>query len=495
MSQPTARRVAVAGTSAAVVAGMMLAGAPAGAAPVTLPFTNACAATAPIVGAVHKTAGSGATVDAPAAVDPGETFTYRIQPAGSSYPDSDSGASTTNISRLKIDYEIPANATFVSAAVVPGTGINLDGVAPSVLRVNTSGMADAAGTLLRLSGNNEVIANGANNNLKSEGGIRAPKLKKDLNGNPTGGESWFRLPAVDVTVTATGPGVITPKIRTAGTAGNYNANENYYTFLAKASMFGTQWAPTRCTPRDNQSAGLNAGAGALATITVADAGPTVEDTTTTLNVPGTAKTGTAVDLWALVKASDNTDAVGGTVQFKDNGTNIGGAIDLTDGGAKLAHTFAAAGAHSITATYSGANGFNASSGQALTVTVTDPAPVEVATTTTLEAPAAATTGTPVTLTATVETEGGDAVTTGTVRFLDGTTPIGEAIDVVNGKAVLAYPFGETGARQITATYTGATGFLESASAAATVTVTAPDGPVDPGTPGGGTGSLENIFGS
>ncbi|GAA4481560.1 hypothetical protein GCM10023094_29960 [Rhodococcus olei] len=867
MSTPSARSLAVPVTSAAVVAGMMFTATPASAAATTLPFTNSCQASAVLT--VHKTAATSMTVDAPASVEAGETFTYRIQPGGSSYPNSESGATTTNISRLKVDYNIPANATFVSASVVPGTGVNLDGVAPSVLRINTSGAADPAGTLLRLSGNNEVIANGGNNSTNSEGGIRAPKLQKDLNGNSTGGDSWFRLPAIDVTVTATAPGVITPTIRTAGNAGSYNNNENYYSFLPRASFLGgTQWAPTRCTPRDNKDAALNAGAGPLATITVNNAGPVVVDSTTTLNVPATAKTGTAVDLtatvapndatgtvefkdgatvlgsapvtggtatlnhtftangthsitavyggdathhpstsaagpvevttdpvivdstttvtapataktgtavdltaavapagatgtvqfkdgatdigapvpvtdgsatlnhtftttgahaitavysgdathrpstsaaatvdvsvnmvdstttlnvpataktgtavdltatvtpaeatgtvefkdgatvlgtapvtggtatlnhtftadgthsitavysgdtghntstsgagtvevstdpvivdstttlnvpataktgtavdltatvtpaeatgtvefkdgatvlgtapvtggtatlshtfttvgthditagysgdtthrpstasagaievsvdvvdttttlnvpgnattgesvdlWALVKSPENTDAVGGTVQFKDGGTDIGGPIALVDGGAKLAHTFTSAGNHSITAVYSGADGFNGSTGQAKTVTVTDPVPVEVATVTTLEAPATATKGDPVNLTATVKTESGDAVTTGTVRFMDGTTPIGEAVNVVDGKAVLPYAFGETGARQITAVYTGSTGFKESTSTASTVTVSAP------GNPGGGgsLGSLENIFGS
>jgi hypothetical protein len=676
MSKSTVRQCAVPVTSVALAAGLLFIGSPASAAPTTTSFKNACQASAVLT--VHKVADTSMTVDAPASVTAGETFTYRIQPGGGSYPNSDSGATTTNISRLKVDYEVPENTTFVSANVVPGTGINLDNVAPSVQRVNTSGSPDAAGPILRLSGNNEVIGNSPSSSTNSQGGIRAPKLKKNLDGsNNANGDSWFRLPAIDVTVVAGSGGVITPKVRSAGSAGTYNNNENYYTFLPLASFFGNQWAPTRCTPRDAQGSALNAGAGPLATInvgaaaadttttlnvpataktgtavdltaTVAPAGatgtvqfkdgdnnignavpvnngtatlnhtftadgahaitavyngdagnkpstsaaatvtvstdPVIVDTTTTLNVPATAKTGTAVDLtatiapapsggtvqfkdgatniggpvtlngatatlnhtfttdgahqvtavysgadgfntststastvdvstdpvivdtvttlnvpgeaktgdsvdlWALVKDNEGNNAAGGTVQFKDGGTNIGGPIGLVDGGAKLSHTFTTTGAHSISAVYSGAENFNGSTGQAQTVTVTDPAPVEVATVTTLTAPGTATKGSPVDLSAAVKTESGDAVTSGTVTFMDGDTAIGEAVDVVNGQATLSYKFTQTGDRQIKAVYSGATGFKESTSSASTVKVSGGGNP-------GGTGSLGSIFGS
>ncbi|MGW6692913.1 Ig-like domain repeat protein [Rhodococcus sp. NPDC054953] len=458
MSTPSARRIAVPITSAAVVAGMVFTAAPAGAAPTTTPFTNACQASATLT--VHKTAATSMTVDAPASVDVGQTFTYRIQPGGSSYPDSESGATTTNISRLKVDYEIPANATFVSAAVVPGTGVNIDGVAPSVLRVNTSGVADAAGSILRLSGDNQVIANGANNSTNSEGGIRAPKLKKDLNGNGTGGDSWFRLPAVDVTVTASGAGTITPKVRTAGSAAAYNNNENYYSFLPRATFWGsTQWAPTRCTPRDGQSAGLNAGAGALATITVNDPGPVIVDSTTTLTVPGTAKTGAAVDLTATVTPA----GAGGTVEFKDGATSLGTA-PVDAGSATLRHTFTADGTRSITAVYSGDAGHNGSTSAARTIEVsTDP--VIVDTTTAVNVPATAKTGAAVTLTASLTPN----TATGTVEFKDGATPLGTA-PVAAGVATLTHTFTTDGDHTITAVYSGDATHTPSTSAPGTVEV-------------------------
>ncbi|NKU56027.1 hypothetical protein GS881_21485 [Rhodococcus hoagii] len=70
--------------------------------------------------------------------------------------------------------------------IVPGSSANLSGVAPSVIRVNDNGTADASGTILRISGNNEVIGNGAFTSTSSEGGIVAPKLKKNIDGSNNG---------------------------------------------------------------------------------------------------------------------------------------------------------------------------------------------------------------------------------------------------------------------------------------------------------------------
>ncbi|MFD1811913.1 beta strand repeat-containing protein [Rhodococcus gannanensis] len=214
--------------------------------------------------------------------------------------------------------------------------------------------------------------------------------------------------------------------------------------------------------------------------------PVVVDTTTTLSVPATAVTGNAVDLTATVSPAEAT----GTVEFKDGATVLGTA-PVTAGTATLNHTFTTAGSHSITAVYSGAEGFNGSSSTAGTVSVTDPAPGDVATVTTLEAPSSAATADLVTLTATVKTDAGAPVANGTVRFFDGATQIGEVVADADGKAVLTHAFVTTGARQVTAVFTGEPGFTGSTSAAATITV------ADPGTPGGSgsSGSLENIFGS
>ncbi|NMM92779.1 hypothetical protein B2J88_52675, partial [Rhodococcus sp. SRB_17] len=102
----------------------------------------------------------------------------------------------------------------------------------------------------------------------------------------------------------------------------------------------------------------------------------------TLNVPATAKTGTAVDLTATVAPSGAT----GTVQFKDGADNLGAAVAVNNGTATLNHTFTSNGSHSITAVYSGDATNRTSTSAASTVEVsTDP--VIVDTTTTLNVPA------------------------------------------------------------------------------------------------------------
>lgn len=448
----------------ALTAGLALIGAPANAG--TVNFQTACQATpSKFAGPQHQVAAASVTVTAPATVAPDETFTYRIQHGPGSYPDSQSGGTTTNLSRIKFDFEIPANTTLVSATVVPGTGANLDNIAPNVLRVNNAGSVDANGPILRLSGNNEVIGNSPSSSGDSEGGIRAPKWKKNLDGSAnSGGNSVFQLPAVDVTVTAVAPGTITPKLRTSGNAAGYSADENYSTSLAKASapVVGTVWAPTRCVPRDSQGGALNAGAKPLATIQVV--APAV-DTTTTLTAPADATIGAAVTLSAEVAPAP----AGGTVQFKDGNTNIGAPATVVGGTAALRHTFATEGAHTLTAVFNGTDGFTGSTSAAQTVNVAPAAVVAAPTATTLTVPATATSGSAVALSATVS----PAPEGGTVQFAEDNTPIGAPVEVVGGVATLAHTFAGAGHRNITASYQGSLGFAASQSASATVDVSAP----------------------
>ncbi|ROZ56968.1 Ig-like domain repeat protein [Rhodococcus sp. WS1] len=207
-------------------------------------------------------------------------------------------------------------------------------------------------------------------------------------------------------------------------------------------------------------------------VSVADQESVVE-----LNIPTDAKTGVATDLWATVRTSSD-DAVGvGTVQFYDGGVAIGGPEAVTAGAAGLSHTFTSAGAHSITAVYSGGAGVVGSSAQARTVNVTDPAPSDVTTETVVTVPADGVVNKSVTLSATVSS----VQNGGTVQFMDGDTPIGDAVPVVNGIAALNHTFTTTGAHSISAIYSGAAGFTGSTSAAHAIQIKAATG--------GGTGSL------
>jgi len=186
-------------------------------------------------------------------------------------------------------------------------------------------------------------------------------------------------------------------------------------------------------------------------------------TSTTLQAPASATTGQQVTLSAGVQPAGAV----GTVQFKDNGTAIGSPVAVVAGQASLQHTFAAAGAHSITAEFLGGAGFAGSTSAAQSVAVSDP---DVATSLTVQAPGSATTGSSVDLTATVTPSNAQ----GTVQFTDNGAPIGSPVAVVNGVATLPHAFTAAGAHSIGASFTGAAGFTNSTAAAHDVTVTDPD---------------------
>jgi hypothetical protein len=121
------------------------------------------------------------------------------------------------------------------------------------------------------------------------------------------------------------------------------------------------------------------------------------------------------------------------------------------------------------------------------------------TTTTVQAPSTATTGQAVNLQATVSPQPNG----GTVQFKDNGTDIGSPAQLSGGAASLLYTFTTAGTHNITAVYSGTTGYQTSTSTASSVTVTGSGGGDggntggDGGTGGntGGSGSLSNIFGS
>ncbi|WP_181762901.1 Ig-like domain-containing protein [Rhodococcus spelaei] len=451
-------RAAAALAAAALTAGGLLLAAPATAAPTTASFNAACwGKFKSLLDTTDKTIATGVTVDAPASVVTGSTFTYRLQPAPMSLPrNGENLRIRSSVSRIKFDYEIPAGAQFVSATVVPGTGVNLGGAAPTVTRVAETGSPSATGTILRLSGNNETVGNGPATNDGAEGGIVVTSADS--------GDTSYQLPAIEVTAVA-GPagGTVQPKVRTAGNAANYKADENFYTSLVreKDPVFSVSyWSATRCSPRDNAGAALNVGAGPLATINVT--APPNATTSTALAAPATANNGVAVDLTATVSPAP----AGGTVQFKDGDANIGDPVALTGTTATLSHAFGTDGAHAVTAVYSGAPGFAGSTSEARTVTVNT---VDVATTTTLTTPTHAKTGVAVSIAATVS----PAPAGGTVQFLDGGAPLGAPVAVSGSVAVLAHTFDTAGSHSITASFSGVRGFASSTASARTVAVSVP----------------------
>ncbi|GAA4485859.1 hypothetical protein GCM10023094_41380 [Rhodococcus olei] len=275
-SSATARGVAAPLTAGAFLAGTMLLGSPAFAADTTVDFQNACHARAILPQDISNPFGF--TIDAPEAAAVGQEVSYTLQPAPGSLPDKESIATTTDLQRLKLDIDVPANAELVTAELLAGTGKGLGGTAPSVTRIDADGNPDQAGQYLRISGGNETVGNGPNSSADTAGGISVPKTKTDLAGNPTAdGSTQFQLPAVRVTVKPVAEGVITPRVRTAGDAGTYDNEANYYTFLARAQAFGSNFnAPSFCIPKDGTKPAsdtpFNAGGKALATITVGKGG-------------------------------------------------------------------------------------------------------------------------------------------------------------------------------------------------------------------------------
>src|SRR5262249_52393826 len=179
-----------------------------------------------------------------------------------------------------------------------------------------------------------------------------------------------------------------------------------------------------------------------------------------------AVTGQVVTFTATVAAvAPGAGTPTGTVTFQDGDVVLGTFTVGADGTAMVTTSFATAGGHAITASYSGDANLQASTSAVLTEQVN--APAAAATTTTLSASApTAVFGQAETLTATVTSPAG--VPTGTVTFLDGTTVPGTA-QLNAGQAVLPVSLG-VGNHQLTAVYGGTDGFAGSTSAASAVTV-------------------------
>ncbi|MGG7100864.1 Ig-like domain repeat protein [Rhodococcus sp. 24CO] len=237
---------------------------------------------------------------------------------------------------------------------------------------------------------------------------------------------------------------------------------------------------------DFSGTGFVASSAGPSTVTVTDA--VVVDTTsaTVLSVAGQAKVGVELDLSAAVAGQPSGDPApsGGTVDFKVDGVSVG-SVPVVNGAATLTHTFNAVGTVTVTAVYSGSGTLAGSTSNAETVNVTVVAPTDVDTTTTLNVPASGVVGKSVQLKANVSPLG----SVGTVQFFEGNVPLGAAVDVVNGVAVLDHTFATAGSHSITAVFSGGPGMKASESAGSTINVT------EAGTVPGGSGSLGNIFGS
>ncbi|WP_235871143.1 Ig-like domain-containing protein [Rhodococcus spongiicola] len=459
MQQSRIRRLVAPTGIGALVAGLtMMGGVPAQAAPVTTTFTTTCQVTpSAVAGPVTEAQQASAIIDAPDSVDAGEEFEIAFQAGAVGFPGSASGASINNVSRIKLDIEIPENAEYLGAEIVPNTSVGLSGTAPSVIRINDDGREDPNGPYLRLSGDNKTIGNGPSSSDSSEGGIRVNATGKNIDGstNPDG-YTYFQLPQVKVLLKAGESGTVDLKLRSSGGAGNFNDDKNFLTFLPKATLIITAWAPTRCSPRDSANGPLNSGAGPLAAVQIIEAD---KETTTTISGPDAAKTDAPVTLTANIDPA----ASGGTVQFSDWGTPIGDPVEVVDGSASIEHVFDSEGDHAITAVFSGSDGFIGSTSAPKTVNVSSN---DVETSIAVVSPDKAYVGQDVNLSAQIT----PAVQGGTVEFVVGGQTLTAEVGT-DGAAIAPYTFDETGTHRVIARYSGTDGFLGSVSPAFPVSVT------------------------
>jgi len=176
------------------------------------------------------------------------------------------------------------------------------------------------------------------------------------------------------------------------------------------------------------------------------------DTTPVLIAPATGIAGLPIALTATVSATTGTGIPTGTVTFMDGTTTLGTAT-LAGGKATLSPSpTLPVGVNSLTAVYGGDGNDSTSTSAAVPVTISLGSTLIAF----VNPPTTAEVETPVSFTVQVSSNG--VTPTGSVVFLDGTTPIG-TVALAGGSATLPYTFTTTSAttpHSITATYLGDT---------------------------------------
>jgi len=185
---------------------------------------------------------------------------------------------------------------------------------------------------------------------------------------------------------------------------------------------------------------------------------TVNRASTTTTVSSSANP-SAVGQNVTFTATVSPSAATGTVQFSDAGLPLGSPVTLTGGKASLSTSSLSKGSHSITAAYSGDANYTGSNSSTLTQNVT-----LIGTTTSLtSSPNPSHRGQTVTFTATVKPTSGTGTPTGTVTFLDSSTPLGSPALNTSGVATFSTSSLSAGTHSITAKYGGDTNYGGSTS--------------------------------
>lgn len=466
-----------------------LASAPAGAADVTTTTSFVAQCRAVSTANVNEPTNTAIYVTGPDEVEAGSNFTLRFQTAPGVLPNTKSvpiigTATPLVVTRMKIDYQLPANATFVSATVVPKSGdawgygstpdangnypggINVfAGAAATVERIDDAnpGAPSASGTNLRLSGGGVIVTSASS--TRAAGGITLEKTKKDLTGTLTAGqETIFQLPAIDVTFTASGAvgSTVEPKVRQHITYNSSGDARWYNTSAAQANAgsAGNTWAGTFCRPATTAEGNTpNAGYGALASVAIVEPAPSDVATTTALSVPATAATGATVGISATVSPAPT----GGTVNFFADGNPIGSDEVDGSGSAGIETAFDLAGTYAVTAVYGGTTGYLGSDSASSDIVVSDPVVAGPSATVINTSDANPTEGDSITLSAVVidADTGIPGGPTGTVEFFDGASSLGtQPVDESGNASIVATADG-VGGHTYTAVYSGDVNFLGS----------------------------------
>ncbi len=204
-------------------------------------------------------------------------------------------------------------------------------------------------------------------------------------------------------------------------------------------------------------------------------------------------TGEVVTITATVTVSaPGAGTPTGTIDFQDGGATIAGCgpVPLSGpGSATCVTSFPTAGAHLITAVYSGDADFDSSTSPALAQTV-----AQGATTTTMASSSngLVVAGYEVTLTAAITPASpASGAPTGAVEFMDGTTPVSgcTAQPLVAGVARCSVAYAAAGVHAVSAAYSGDHDFTGSTSPSLTLTVS-----LDPLVPDTGAHSTPSVWG-
>jgi len=251
-------------------------------------------------------------------------------------------------------------------------------------------------------------------------------------GNDKAARIWYRALTVYLTPTS-----------------NYSAARTA-ALSAATDLYGSSSAEYQAVDKAFLAINVAAPAGATTTALTSSANP--------------AATAAAVTFTATVTGSSPS----GTIAFRDGGSSISGcsAVALSSGSATCTSSSLAAGAHSITAVYSGDSGNSTSTSSALAQVIN----VVTSSTTSLTSSAnPASYGQSITLTATIT----GTTPTGTVQFLDGVSAISgcDAARVTKNKATCVTKALSVATHSLTAVYSGDSKNTTSTSSALSLQVT------------------------